>query len=119
VTVTPVPSVPTVTRDTERAFHCSYSTADSGPDHAADCSTDRATNPIAFAMALSGALLNALDEALGMAGARHCREGQDDSRCTEHLDANPLHLAHLSTSMIVADSCRRNGYCGGIVAPHD
>jgi len=93
VTVTPVPSVPTVTRDTERAFHCSYSTADSGPNHAADCSTDRATNPIAFAMTLAGALLSALDEALGMADARRCREGQDDSRCTEHLDTNPLHLA--------------------------
>ena len=113
------PVVPTVTWDTERAFHCSHSTADSGPNYAADCSTDRASSPMAFGLALAGALLSALDEALGVADAWRSREGQDDSRCrTEqpasfverwscNLDTNPIHLATY-TSMIATDACSRD-----------
>jgi len=73
-------SVPAVTWNTEGALHRSDSAADSGPNRAADCSTDRAANTTAFAMALVGALLGASNEALCMADARRCREGEGDNR---------------------------------------
>jgi hypothetical protein len=63
--------VPAV-RDAEHAFHCTDGTADAGTDGTSDHATHRTGN----AVALVGALLGAAHDALGVAGMRQRRQGE-------------------------------------------